>query len=71
MYIGFGTNRHKGYGAILGDMVGVPYEMKPIKTMAFDFFNKDNHWSDDTILTIATMDALLTDNDFRAAYHIA
>lgn len=61
-------NVHKGYGAILGDMVGVPYEMKPIYTKDFNFFNKDNHWSDDTIMTIATMSKYLNNSNFTLEY---
>lgn len=64
-------NVHKGYGAILGDMMGAPYELKPIYSREFDLINPDNHFTDDTIMTIATMDAILLNPDapdFRAAY---
>lgn len=65
---GMKINKHKGYGAILGDMVGVPYERAPIYTKDFDFFNPDNHWSDDTVMTIATMSKLLNDSTYTLEY---
>lgn len=62
-------NKHKGYGAILGDLVGSSYEFKnPIKSREFDFYSPENHFTDDTIMTIATMDAILHDIPYTIAY---
>lgn len=55
-------------GAILGDFVGARFEMKPHKSVEFDFFHQKNAFTDDSILTIATAEALLTDKDFVQAY---
>lgn len=45
-------------GAIIGDIVGSIYEFDNIKTKDFDFFNEDCMFTDDTVLTLATANAL-------------
>ena len=49
------------YGAIIGDMVGSPYEGKfrAIKTKNFPFFREGCRFTDDTTLTVAVAEALL------------
>ena len=49
------------YGAIIGDMVGSPYEGRfhVIKTKNFPFFRDGCRFTDDTTLTVAVADALL------------
>lgn len=48
------------YGAIIGDMVGSPYEGRfAIKTKHFELLNGDCNFTDDSVLTIAVADALL------------
>lgn len=47
-------------GAIIGDMVGSIYEFDNIKTKEFDFFDSRMEPTDDSILTIATADWLLS-----------
>ena len=48
------------YGAILGDMIGAPYEFDHgAKTKDFPLFGKDSRFTDDTVMTIAVADALL------------
>jgi len=46
-------------GAILGDIVGSPYECKQIKTKEFELFTANSHFTDDSVLTVAIADALL------------
>ncbi len=55
-------------GAIAGDVVGSAYEGLPIKTTCFDLFPPRACFTDDTVLTVATADALLGDGDFARAY---
>ena len=61
------------YGAILGDMIGAPYEFdRGDKTKDFPLFIKDSVYTDDSILTIAVAEALLdtiggTDEEIRAS----
>lgn len=48
------------YGAILGDMVGAPYEFdRGDKTKDFEFWNHRCHFTDDSVMSIAVADALL------------
>ncbi len=48
------------YGAILGDMIGAPYEFdKGGKTKDFPLFSKGSQFTDDTVMTIAVAEALL------------
>ena len=56
------------YGAILGDIIGSPYEFdeQNIKTKEFPLFRFDSEFTDDSVMTIAVADALLrirTEND--------
>jgi len=48
-------------GAIIGDMVGSPYEFDDtaIKTTDFPLFSDESTYTDDTVMTIAVADALL------------
>ncbi len=55
-------------GAIAGDMIGSQYEHNPIKTTEFTLFQENSHFTDDSVLTIATAYAILADRDYRAAY---
>ncbi|MBR6365835.1 MAG: ADP-ribosylglycohydrolase family protein [Lachnospiraceae bacterium] len=48
------------YGAILGDMIGAPYEFdQGKKTKEFELFNPRVHYTDDTAMTLAVARALL------------
>lgn len=51
---------HEGimYGAILGDIIGSPYEFDMgDKTNAFPLFVKRSQFTDDTVMTIAIAEA--------------
>ena len=48
------------YGAILGDIIGSPYEFdRGNKTKDFPFFDKGANFTDDTVMTIAVAEALM------------
>jgi ADP-ribosylglycohydrolase len=47
-------------GAIAGDIIGSVYERCPIKTKDFPLFHRRCRFTDDTVLTIAVADAILT-----------
>lgn len=48
------------FGAILGDMVGAPYEFdRGEKTKDFEFWNPGCQFTDDSVMTIAVADALI------------
>lgn len=54
------AGRRNLLGAIIGDIVGSPYEFHNIKTKEFELFNDASCFTDDTILTCATAEWLLT-----------
>ena len=48
------------YGAILGDMIGAPYEFdRGNKTKEFPLFGRGTEFTDDTVMTVAVAEALL------------
>lgn len=56
------------YGAVAGDIVGSAYERRPVKTTDFPLLSPASRWTDDTVLTVATAEVLLTRGDFEEAY---
>ena len=61
------------YGAILGDIIGSPYEFdRGDKTKDFPLFDRGARYTDDSVMTIAVAQALMetrdgTDDEIRAA----
>ncbi|MDD2427433.1 MAG: ADP-ribosylglycohydrolase family protein [Eubacteriales bacterium] len=58
-------------GAIIGDVVGSVYEWNNIKTKDFPLFRDDCFFTDDSVMTVATADALMhagEADDFIDAY---
>ena len=53
---------------MIGDIVGSVYEWHNIKTTEFILFENRNFFTDDTVLTAATAQALMTDGDYTHAY---
>ena len=48
------------YGAILGDVIGSPFEFdRGDKTKDFELFSKGCNFTDDSVMTIAIAEALL------------
>ena len=47
-------------GAIAGDIIGSVYEHNQIKTKDFPLFTSGCHFTDDTVLTVAVADAILS-----------
>ncbi|HEB13138.1 MAG TPA: ADP-ribosylglycohydrolase family protein [Actinobacteria bacterium] len=47
-------------GAIAGDIIGSVYEWDNIKTKSFDLFSTQCFFTDDTVLTVALADTILT-----------
>ena len=49
------------YGAILGDIIGSPYEFdRSSKTKDFPLFSPESRFTDDTVMTVAVADAFLS-----------
>lgn len=51
-------------GAITGDVVGSIYEWNNIKTTEFELFEGKCFFTDDTVLSVAMADAILTDRSY-------
>ena len=51
-------------GAIIGDMIGSVHEFRPTKRMDFALFDDACTFTDDTVLTVAVADSLLTGTPF-------
>jgi len=52
-------------GAIAGDIIGSVYEQNQIKTKDFPLFHPQCRFTDDTVLTIAVADAILTGRPYE------
>ena len=55
-------------GAFAGDIIGSAYEFNNVKTMDFKLFGPGTHFTDDSVLTAATMDVLLYELDYTETY---
>ena len=55
-------------GAIIGDIVGSVFEWDNIKTTQFPFFSPKGFFTDDSVLTVATAKALLSNISYTEAY---
>ena len=48
------------YGAILGDMIGAPYEFdRSLKVKEFPLFSIESQFTDDSVMTIAVAEAIM------------
>ena len=58
-------------GAILGDIAGQPFEFNhtPVDYEHVKLFTAENHFTDDTVLTMATLHALQNKTSFKEEYH--
>lgn len=52
-------------GALVGDIVGSIYERNNIKTTDFPLFQPRCHFTDDSVLTVALADAILSDTPYE------
>ncbi len=50
-------------GAIAGDVIGSVYEGRDLKRMDFPLFDRECRFTDDTVLTVAIADAILSGAD--------
>ena len=55
-------------GAIAGDIIGSRYEGRPVGDAHFGRFSTESTFTDDTVLTVATADALMHGGDYAEAY---
>ena len=52
-------------GAIAGDIIGSVYEQHPIKTKEFPLFDSRCRFTDDSVLTVAVADSILTGRPYQ------
>ena len=57
-------------GAIAGDIIGSVYEWKNIKTKQFDLFSPDCCFTDDTVLTVALAESILSGTDYASLMRV-
>jgi len=55
-------------GAIAGDIIGSRFERHNYKGKDFEFFDRFCRFTDDTVMTCATAQALLTDRDYVKSF---
>jgi ADP-ribosylglycohydrolase len=55
-------------GAIAGDIIGSVHEFLGGKTKEFSLFVEDSRFTDDTVLSIAVADCLLTDVPYADSF---
>ncbi len=53
-------------GVIAGDVVGSIFELEPTKSMSFELLHPLSHFTDDTVLTVATASARRRPMDWLA-----
>ena len=54
-------------GAIAGDIIGSVYEQSPIKTKVFPLFDPGCTFTDDSVLTIAVANAIMSESSYEEA----
>lgn len=55
-------------GAIIGDIIGSPYEYRCPKSTEFPLFNSRSKFTDDTVMTVAVADSILHNRDYAEAF---
>ena len=55
-------------GAIVGDVIGSPFEADNVKSTQFRLFGHGSRCTDDWVLTVATADAILHGADYATTY---
>jgi len=56
-------------GSIIGDIIGSTYEFNPTKDYNFQLFTKEMTFTDDTVLTCAVIESLLSKIPFNKTIH--
>ena len=51
----------------MGDVIGSPFEQYNVKSTQFRLFDRGAQCTDDSVLSVATADAILSDGDYRRA----
>ena len=51
-------------GAVAGDIIGSIYERNPIKTEDFPLFHTTSRFTDDSVMSLAVAQAILSDRNY-------
>ena len=62
------TKQNYILGAIVGDVIGSVYEWNNVKSIDFPLFKPETTFTDDSVLTIATMKAILHKENYTKTY---
>ena len=57
-------------GAVAGDIIGSVFEWHNVKTTDFDLFCRKSTFTDDSVLTLATMDAIINQKSYAETYQL-
>ena len=60
--------KHFILGAIIGDCIGSVFEFHNFKSIDFHLFGKKTTFSDDSVLTLATMESILNGTNYTKVY---
>lgn len=55
-------------GALIGDIVGSVFEWAPHKSKEFDFISAESQFTDDSVMTLATADAILHSYGYMSVF---
>lgn len=55
-------------GAVIGDIVGSRFEHAPIKNKQFKLFTKESAFTDDTVMTLGTLEAIVKNKPYDICY---
>jgi len=58
------------YGSLAGDIIGSRFERHNIKIKQFELFATKSHITDDSVMTIATADAIINNIPYGTSYHM-
>jgi ADP-ribosylglycohydrolase len=64
------SDRNLIIGAIAGDIIGSVFEWHNVKTVKFDLFCHESKFTDDSVLTIATMATILNQKGYSETYQL-
>lgn len=62
-------NKNLIIGAVTGDIIGSVFEFDNYRAKDFPLFCPETDFTDDSVMTIATMHAILNSKDYAKAYH--
>jgi ADP-ribosylglycohydrolase len=55
-------------GVIIGDIIGSRFEYKGVKSLDFALFHPDCRFTDDTVMSVATMEAIIHGLSYQSLY---